>query len=248
MKNSISISTILAALVLSFNASAQLPGAGAQSGFDAQFLKLFGSNSAFSAKSDVRIVDKDKKEVAALTMDFVTLDGNVRIEIDMANIKSKDIPPDIIPQMKTVGMDKIITITRKDTKTTYFIYPNMKSSAKVPLPKEQADALTKDPKMEKTAMGKETVDGHPCEKNKVIFTDDKGQKKETLVWNATDLKDFPVRVETTEQGNTVQMTFKQIQFAKPDAKLFDLPKGFTEYDTIMALQMAAMQKMLELPK
>src|SRR6185369_11195089 len=129
----------------------------------------------------------------------------------MGNIKSKDMPPQAMAQMKAAGMDKIITIMRKDTKTMYLIYPNMKASAKMPLTKEQAATLDKDPKMEKTAMGKETVDGHPCQKNKVVFTDDKGQKKETFVWNATDLKDFPVRVETKEGDTTVQMDFKQIQ-------------------------------------
>jgi len=40
--------------------------------------------------------------------------------------------------------------------------------------------------------------GRPsCVKNKVIVTDDKGDKHESTVWNATDLKNFPVKIETT---------------------------------------------------
>jgi len=239
---------IATAALLGFNVFAQVPGGGAQGNFDAQLQKLFGNNTAFSAKMGVRVLDKDQKETTALTMDFAMLDGNVRNDIDMAAIKSKDMPPEAAAQMKAMGMDKITTITRKDTKTTYLIYPSMKSSAKIPLPKEQADTLAKDSKMEKTAMGKEAVDGHPCEKSKVIFTDDKGQRREVFAWSATDLKDFPVRVEAIEQDTTIQMNFKQIQFTKPDAKLFELPKGFTEYDSVQELMVAAMQKMVAQPK
>ena len=239
---------IITAALLGLNAFAQIPGAGTQGNFDAQLTKLFGNNQAFSAKSDIRIFDKDKKETTALTMDFAMLDGNVRNDLDMATMKTKEISPDAAAQMKIMGMDKIITITRKDTKAVYLIYPNMKASTKMPLPKEQADALGKDPKMEKIAMGKETIDGHPCEKSKVIFTDDKGQKREVFVWSAADLKDFPVRIETTDQDTTVQMSFRQVQLAKPDAKLFELPKGFTEYDGVQALMAAVMQKMLAKPQ
>ena len=239
---------IATAALLGFTAFAQIPGGGAQGNFDAQLQKLFGNNTAFSAKMGVRVLDKDQKETTALTMDFAVLDGNVRNDIDITAIKSKDMAPEAAAQMKAMGMDKITTITRKDTKTIHLIYPSMKSTAKMPLPKEEAAAFDKDSKMEKTAMGKETVDGHPCEKNKVVFTDDKGQKKEMFAWNATDLKDFPVRVETMEQGATFQMNFKQIQFAKPDPKLFELPKDFTVYDSLQELMVAAMQKMLAAPK
>ncbi len=241
------ISGIITAALVSLNSFAQIPGAGAQGSFDAQLQKLFGNNQAFSAKTDIRVFDKDKKETTTLTMDFAMLDGNVRNDLDMTTIKTKDIPPDAAAQMAAMGMDKITTITRKDTRTVYLIYPNMKAAAKMPLPKEQADALAKNPKMEKTAMGKETVDGHPCEKSKVVFSDDRGQKREAVVWSATDLKDFPVRIETLDQGTTVQMNFKQVQLAKPDAKLFEPPKGFAEYDSVQALMAAVMQKMLAKP-
>jgi hypothetical protein len=237
----------IAATLFTLNLSAQVPG-GSQGSFDAQFVKLFGNNTAFSAKSEVHVFDKDKKESAVLTMDVAMLNGNMRNDVDMANIKSKDLPAQAIAQMKAAGMDRVVSIVRKDTKMMYVIYPNMKASAKMALSKEQSAELDKDLKMQKTPVGQETIDGHPCQKNKVVFTDSKGQKKDALVWSATDLKDFPLRVETKEQDTTVQMNFKQVQLVKPDANLFESPKGFKEYDSIMALQMAAMQKMTAQPK
>jgi hypothetical protein len=83
--------------------------------------------------------------------------------------------------------------------------------------------------MEKLGIGKETLDGHPCVKNKLTFTSAKGGKEELTVWNATDLKDFPVQVLAKQSDETVVTRYKQVQLSRPDAKLFDLPAGFKEY-------------------
>ena len=65
--------------------------------------------------------------------------------------------------------------------------------------------------METTELGKDTVDGHPCVKNKVIVTDNEGSKHESTVWNATDLKNFPVKIETDRTGRqTMTMLFKNV--------------------------------------
>jgi hypothetical protein len=52
-----------------------------------------------------------------------------------------------------------------------------------------------DDKMEITELGKETVYGHSCVKNKAIVMDKQGDKHEFIVWNATDLKNFPIKIE-----------------------------------------------------
>ena len=38
------------------------------------------------------------------------------------------------------------------------------------------------------------MSGHPCVENKVVVTDAKGATNEFTVWNATDLKNFPVKI------------------------------------------------------
>ena len=62
-------------------------------------------------------------------------------------------------------------------------------------------------KVEMTEIGKETVDGHPCVKNKVVVTDKENKKHESTVWNATDLKNFPIKIQTQEQGGNATMLF-----------------------------------------
>ena len=70
---------------------------------------------------------------------------------------------------------------------------------------------------ESTELAKETVDGHPCVKNKVTVTSDKGVKLESTVWNATDLKDFPIRMQYLEEGRTATLTFSDVKLAKQQA-------------------------------
>ena len=128
--------------------------------------------------------------------------------------------------MKQAGWDRLVSVFRPDKKATYIIYPGVQSYQEVALVKGETEAAEKGLKLEKTALGKETIDGHPCVKNKAIITNGKAPVLEAVTWNATDLKDFPVRIEMKEKGNTARMCFSQVRFVKPDAKQFDVPAGY----------------------
>jgi hypothetical protein len=74
-------------------------------------------------------------------------------------------------------------------------------------------------------------------KYRVVATDAKGKPHEATVWNATDLRDFPVCVATREGDDTVVMRFRQVQFVTPDAAKFEPPAGYTQcadMQTLMA--------------
>ena len=99
-------------------------------------------------------------------------------------------------------------------------------------------------KIEKTAAGKETIDGHPCVKNKIVVTDAKGKKTEGFVWNASDLKDFPIQVEVHSDKTVTTIHYTEPKFEKPEAKLFDTPAGYTKYASMQQMMQAAMMKMM----
>ena len=103
-------------------------------------------------------------------------------------------------------------------------------------------AATANYKVETTELGKDTVDGHPCVKTKFIVTDDQGNKHESVVWNATDLKKFPVKIETVQQGQTMTILFKDVILAKPDAGLFEPPSSYTKYDSMQTMMREQMMK------
>src|SRR5262249_44209986 len=146
-------------------------------------------------------------------------------------MKSKDVPPGTADALKQMGMSRVISLVRPDKKLIHIIYPDQKCYLNMTLPPEEAEAADKSVKLEKTPLGKETLDGHPCVKNKVVTPAvDKAQAMEATTWNATDLKDFPVQIQTQEKGNTTIMRFKQVQLAKPEAKDFELPADYKQYN------------------
>ena len=96
--------------------------------------------------------------------------------------------------------------------------------------------------MDVTELGKETVDGHPCVKNKTVVTDKEGNQHESLVWNATDLKKFPVKIEQSQNGMKITMAFRDISFSKPTANLFDPPNDATKFDSMQSMMQQVMMK------
>ena len=203
---------------------------------------MFGDVKAFTAKSDVRVFDKDQKEKISTPMGFALLDGKMRVDIDISQMTNKDVPAAAYASMRQFGMDHVASIFRPDKKVGYIIFPGMQSYLKMPLPKEELEVYKKNPKLEKTVLGKETLDGHPCVKNRVVMTDDQGRKHEATVWNASDLKDFPVKIQTTEKDNMIILRYHQIQLVRPAAQQFEVPAGFKAYDDMPSLMQGVMMK------
>lgn len=243
MNNYIARFLVSAALfTFATGAHAQLPGAGGAGAMNAALLKLFGDIKAFSAKADVQVLDASNKEVASMPMNFAFLDGKIRVEIDMSQAKSASMPPGAAEQLKQMGMAQVVSIVRPDKQQIYVMYPDQKSMMTMPLAAEEAG---KDTKLDKTELGKETIDGHACVKNKVVLDDGKGQKMEAITWDATDLKKFPIRIQTKEKENTSVVDFKNVQFTKPEASKFDPPTGYTAYNSPQELMQGMMTKVMQ---
>jgi hypothetical protein len=223
---------------------AQLGNGSPAKGMNAAMMKLFGSNNSFSSKAEIRLLDKAGKASTVIPMGFTMLDGKMRMDIDLTQIKSSDMPPNAIPMMKQMGMDTMIAIKRPDKKQDLIIYPGLKSYLESPSSKEEIADTAKNYKIDKTKIGKETIDGHPADKNKVVMTDDKGQKTEATTWNATDLKDFPVQIQMAEDGENVVVKFSDVKLAKPAPTQFEVPAGLARYTNQQQLLQVAASKMI----
>src|SRR5690349_3539287 len=138
---------------------AQVPGQGGPAGMSTAITKLFGDIKAFTAKAEVQVVDNSQQEVVSMPMDFALLDKNIRVEMDLTQMKNKQMPPGVADSLKQMGMAHVISIISPSKKSAFVVYPDQKSLLVMPLPKEDADS-GKTPKLEKTALGKETLDGH----------------------------------------------------------------------------------------
>jgi hypothetical protein len=67
---------------------------GKNDGMSTDFLalaRLFGSNTTFTAKLDMRVY-KDQKESASIPMSFARLDDKIRLDLDATQIKNEAMP------------------------------------------------------------------------------------------------------------------------------------------------------------
>ena len=151
-------------------------------------------------------------------------------------------PPQALAQMQAMGMDKTITIILPDKHTGWLVYPSLKAYCDLPMRAGSSSTETnKLPKVERTEVGKETVDGHPCVKYKVVVTPEGGTAVNTLVWQATDLNNCPVQMQVDAgNGATVTTHFENINQSKPSASLFEPPSDYKHYSSPQELMMSSM--------
>jgi hypothetical protein len=224
-------------------AQAELPS-GNPPGLNAAMLQLFRDIPGFSSKAEVRLVEKGEKMPTTMVMSFSMLDGNVRLDLDMATVHSKQMTADTLASLKQAGLDRLTTIVRPDRKTATLVYPAVQSFVEMPMTKEEAADMQRRFRIEKSRLGKETIDGHPCEKNKVMLATDSGEKQEATVWYATDLKGFPLKVEMNQPDAMLTMLYTDVKLARPEARQFEAPSGYTRHVNIELLMQSAMAKAL----
>lgn len=190
------------------------------------------------------MLDKAGKETMNLKMKFALLDNKIRLDVDLAQLKSAEINPQMVASLKQVGMDKLVSIVRLDRKSTLVVYPALQAYTEVPMSSEDAADLAKEFTVQKTALGAETLDGHPCQKNKMVVTDPKGARQEALVWNARDLQDFPIQMQMMQSDGTVLLRYTDVRLTRPEAAQFEAPPGFAKHEGMEKLMQAAMLKTL----
>jgi outer membrane lipoprotein-sorting protein len=204
--------------------------------FDGAMDKLFGFNSGFSATMEMHSTDPTGKQMT-MSAKMAHADGKSRIEMDMWGTQGANMPPQVAARMKQMGMSKTTVINRSEKNVSYVIYPDMQAYTEMPAQSKYAPAS--DYKVEVTKLGEESIDGHACVKNKCVVTDPDGATHEYTVWNASDLKQFPLKIETkSENGQAMVMLFKDVKLEKPDDAQFEPPSDFKKYDSMMSLMMS----------
>ena len=236
-----SILTLAGLLCLSLvSTQAQFGGMGRSPQLSPITTTLFGKDAAFTANMEIDVAGAPSGQAMNIPCKISCDHGNARLDLDIAEMKGGGIPPEAVAQMKTMGMDKTIVISRPDKKLTYVIFPGLKSYVE----NATADEGAADFKVQTTELGKESLAGRACVKQKAVVTDKQGKLHEATVWKAADAKDLPVKIVQVEQGTTITMTFKNHSATKPAASLFTPPADGTKYENMMALMQGAMQKQM----
>jgi hypothetical protein len=223
----------------------RMVGGGPRDIGSADMAKIFGNNQAFTATADITVANAGQATPTEMEASYAFLKGNVRTEIDMTATKGMKMPPQAVASMKQMGMDRVVNIYRGDKKVAYVMYPGLKSYAEInPAQAAAEKPETKQPKIEVTQIGKDTVDGHPCIQNKLTLTADDGSQHDVMAWQATDLNNFPIKTEMQANGATITTHFTNIKLSAPDASLFNPPGDFTRYGSIQEMMMGNMQHMM----
>jgi hypothetical protein len=209
-------------------------------GFDSAMTKLFGENSAFTATLESQIKPKSG--------DLITMPGKIsfdsgqaRMEMNLATATGLKLPAGAADQMKSMGLDVMITVSLPAKKSVLLIYPGLQSYVDNPMPAAAA-ATNLNFKVTTTELGSETVSGHPCVKNKVFVIDAGGATNEFTVWNATDLKNFPMKIFRGGPEADVTMTFADVSLTKPAASLFEPPASYSRYDNVQTMMQTEIMK------
>lgn len=123
-------------------------------------------------------------------------------------------------------------INRGDKNVAYTLYPNKK---KYITHNEKDTDKGEEPKVEKTKVGSEVIDGHPTDKFRVKITNKHGKVDEGFEWNAKDLDGMTIRTESENNDFKVVMEIKNVVLKRPDNSLFEIPADYTESKDFMDL-------------
>jgi hypothetical protein len=203
--------------------------------FSGYLSQLFADNPAFSANLEFHSYGATTGNAVTVQGKLAYLNGKTRFEMDMSDAGDANLPRQDASSLTQMGMNTMIAISRPDAKVNYFVYPGMKACVRRPISAAEAAATAAGYNVQVTAVGDENVLGQNCVKNKVVVTGADGISHESTVWNATDLNKFPIKIETTQNGATVIMLFKDLKLEAPEAAQFDPPADYKEYDNFMSL-------------
>ncbi len=125
-------------------------------------------------------------------------------------------------QMRTDLPGGGYSITDLDSHVTYMVVAGRCMQMNIPQ-RNDPFATSSDAKIERTAAGADTVDGHACKVENVTVTPKNGRPTKMKMWEAQDLKGFPVKIETQTEQGPATILYKDVSFATPDASLFKRP-------------------------
>jgi hypothetical protein len=203
---------------------------------------LLGTNCAFTANAEVSGEGPTDPDNFHLDVSYAMLHGFLRTETDLAKLRSRNACDIAQGRLQEMGMDDAVLIRLPDLRTSYVVYPRARAYIEMPLTwrerlKDVAD-------LQKTQIGTAVVDGHRCIHYRAHVTNTLGEENEVLIWEATDLKNFPIQLRIEIAPSTFTILFHDVKLGPPDLDLFHPPDDFDRYASLSEL-IRARRRMFE---
>ena len=174
-------------------------------------------------------LDKGKNQSWAFDAPLWITGQKMKMEMDM----SKMMQASGAQGAEQSPMSKMTMLNRGDKKTGYTLYPKVQKY----LVHSETEERGEKPKVEKTKVGTETIDKHPCDKYKVTITYKDGKIEEGFIWNAKDLGGMTIRSMVENKEFKITTDLKNIVLKASPASVFEIPQGYTEAKSFMELMM-----------
>jgi hypothetical protein len=212
---------------------------------DGAFAKLFGNNSAFTTRADVRIFNgKATSEAFRIPVTISFLSDSMRVDANVMQFRGSGFSPEVAAQLQRLGLDTLICFLKLNGTKVQMAYPSVKSLLEVPIPSDALAALRSKARVDAVPLARETFGKHLCTKNKVTVTGNDGVPHVFMVWNSQDQNNFPARIDTTDNGQRFVIDFSDVKLVKPDVRLFALPSGYRRYTDVGEFQQAMVKRAL----
>ena len=190
--------------------------------------ELFSDSRPFSAVAVVQLPGDQPNQ--GIPLGFATLDGKMRWYLNLDQARTSRLDADITEWLREAKLSQIVLILRPQT-NALVVLPGLKQWFEFAPPKPEGieeKAREKAGFLQKTEVGRETVEGHPCVKFRLDLPKERGPGEVAYVWQATDLKNLPIQFRATINGETYGLLFRQIKDAPPEARYFEAPADYAK--------------------
>jgi hypothetical protein len=207
--------------------------------FNGYLPKFFADNPAYTANLEFHSYPATSGNAVTVQGKIAYLNGRTRFEMNMSDAGDANLPRQDASSLTQMGMNTMIAISCPDRKVNYFIYPGMKAYVRRPIPALETAATAAEYSLDANLIGYENVLGQSCVKNKVVATGPDGIPHDSNIWSAIDNNNFPIKIETVQDGAAVILLFRDVTLGAPDAAQFEPPADYKRYDSFMGLMVGS---------
>jgi len=206
--------------------------------------KFTENTPQFTAVLSFQVFDAEKVPKLQMLMDLMVTEKDMREDIVV--MAMAQIPLEHRTAMKSLQLDRMILITCPDKKKMYLTFPRIEAFQEFPISDDTLNEMTTRSKavsFQKTEVGQETVNGYACTKTIVVVTESNRPPEKAIIWFASDLKEFPVRIAMANNKLLQVIEFKNVQLEIPKPIFFEVPTNYSRLEDTASVFRVAKERL-----
>jgi tRNA nucleotidyltransferase/poly(A) polymerase len=208
------------------------------------FSKILSDTPEFSAYAVVRTLDAKGNMQLKMPMKIALTTERMRQEIDVMGMTN--LPEKMREAMQQAHINEIVVITQTDARRVYLAFPGIQAYEQFPISDAVLDEMTRRASainIQKKEYGQQMIRNHLCTQVSLMFTETNRPAEFAILKCATDLHNFPIRMEFLTPTSTTRFSFESVQIKKPDADLFEVPENYTAFTNSADIMRYAKEKL-----